>query len=154
MRTGVILLFSLAVTANAFAVVSNSQVIPWDGTTKATVKAASTSAVIGDRALVVTDRPDNVGTPTQTSVSCGTSTTTLLAAGAATIFLSISSPTSNTNRVWINVAGVAAVAAAPSRDLPPGFEAYFSSSNESFLPTSQINCIAETGATTLTLIYL
>lgn len=124
-----------------------------DGTNSTSVKAASTQSALTDTALVVTGRPDNVGTPNQTSVSCAATSTTLLAASTATMFLSIRNPTTATATIWINTAGVAAVAAAPSIDLPPGAEADFFAEGASFLPTSQINCISGGSASTVTVTY-
>lgn len=96
----------------------------------------------------------SIGTPTETSVSCATSTTTLLAASAATKFIAIRNPTIATATVWVNIAGASAVVSAPSIDLPPGAELSFTASENSFLPTSQINCISGgASASTLTLYY-
>lgn len=92
------------------------------------------------------------GTPTQTSVSCGTSSTTLLAASSATHFISLRNPTTATVTVWVNIAGASAVTAAPSLDLPPGGELDFTASENSYLPTSQINCIASS-ASSLVVVY-
>jgi hypothetical protein len=134
-------------------VANDSKVITWDGTNTQTVKAGSTQAALTDTALVITGRPDNVGTPTQTSVSCAATTTTLLAASTATQFLSVRNPTTSTVTIWINVAGASAVSAAPSLDLPPGSEAYFAAEGASFLPTSQINCISGGSASSVTITY-
>lgn len=134
-------------------VANDSKIIAWDGTNTTVVKAGSTQATITDPALVITGRPDNVGTPTQTSVSCAATSTTLLAASTASMFLSIRNPTTSTVTIWINVTGAAAVAAAPSLDLPPGSEAYFSAEGSSFLPTSQINCISGGSASSVTITY-
>lgn len=124
-----------------------------DGTNIAVIKAASTQAALTDAALVVTGRPDNVGTPTQTSVSCASTSTTLLAASTATMFLSIRNPTTSTNTIWINVTGSAAVAAAPSIDLAPGSEADFFAEGASFLSTAQINCISGGTASSVAVMY-
>lgn len=132
---------------------NDSKILIWDGTNTSVVRAGSSQAVLADSAFVVTERPDNVGTPTQTSVSCAATTTTLLAANAATMFLSVRNPTTSAVTIWINTAGAAAVAAAPSMDLPPGSEAYFSAEGSSFLPTDQINCISSGGASSVTITY-
>lgn len=95
----------------------------------------------------------STGTPTQTSVSCGTGSTNLLAAGAATLFVILRNPTTATQTIWVNVTGVAAVAAVPSMDLPPGGELDFTSSENSYLPTAQFNCISGGTASSLALIY-
>jgi len=107
-----------------------------------------------NNALVVSTNAVSSGTPTQTSVSCATSSTTLLAASAASQFISIRNPTSATATVWVNIAAAAAVTAAPSIDLAPGAEADYFASENSFLPTAQINCISGgASASTLTVIY-
>lgn len=124
-----------------------------DGTNVGSVKAASTLPVLTDKAIVVTERPDNVGTPTQTSVSCAATSTTLLAASTATMFLSIRNPTTSTQTIWINVAGAAAVAAPPSLDLAPGAEADFFAEGSSFLPTAQINCISAGTSSSVSVVY-
>lgn len=117
------------------------------------IKTGSVSPLFTDTAAVFTQRPDNVGTPTQTSVSCASTSTTLLAANTATLFLSVRNPTTATQTIWINVVGSAAVAAAPSVDLPPGAEADYFAQGASFLPTAQINCISGGTASTVTLVY-
>ncbi len=89
-----------------------------------------------------------VGTPTEATVSCGTGSTTFLAAAAASQFILIKVPASATVPVWFNFAGAAAVAAPPSVDLAAGA----SSSWTSFVPTAQINCLA-TSATSVTVVY-
>lgn len=110
--------------------------------------------VSGGTKIPSTTSVGNSGTPTQTSVSCATSNTTLLAASTATNFISIRNPTSATATVWVNIAGSAAVAAAPSVDLAPGSEADFYASENSYLPTAQLNCISGGGsASTLILLY-
>lgn len=124
-----------------------------DGTNLAAVKAGSTQSALTDDALVVTGRPDNVGTPTQTSVSCAATSTTLLAASTATQFLSIRNPTTSAVTIWINAAGAAAVVGAPSYDLPPGAEADFFAEGSGFLPTSQINCISSGATSSVALMY-
>lgn len=115
---------------------------PTDGTNTITIKAASTSSLITDTAQVITDRPDKTGTVTFVSVSCLTTSTTFLAAGTATMFLSIRNPTTALTTVWIRFDGSAATAAAPSIDLPPGAEWTGFAYGTSWLPTSQFNCIS------------
>lgn len=109
--------------------------------------------VSGGTKIPTTTSVGNSGTPTQTSVSCASTTTTLLAASTATNFISIRNPTTATNTIWINVAGVAAVVGAPSIDLAPGAEASFMASENSFLPTAQINCISGGTASSVSLVY-
>lgn len=139
--------------ATPTAIANAWPVKPTDGTNSLTIKSASTAALITDTAIVITDRPDNVGTPTQTSVSCAATSTTLLAANTATMFLSIRNPTTSTVTIWINVAGAAAVVGVPSIDLAPGSEADFFAEGSGFLPTSQINCISSGGASSVALMY-
>lgn len=136
--------------ANALRLVDGSA-IPSVNTL--TIKSASTSPLFTDTAAVMTLRPDNVGTPTQTSVSCAATSTTLLAASTATNFISIRNPTTSTVTIWINVAGAAAVVGVPSIDLAPGSEADFFAEGSGFLPTSQINCISSGGASSVALMY-
>lgn len=124
-----------------------------DGTNIAVIKAGSTQSVLSDNVLVTTGRPDNVGTPTQTSVSCAATSTTLIAAGTATQFLSFRNPTTSTVTIWFNAAGVAAVVGVPSYDLPPGSEADFFAKGSSFLPTDQFNCISSGTASSVSMIY-
>jgi hypothetical protein len=80
------------------------------------------------------------GTPNQTTVTCGVASTTLLAAAAATSFILIKNPAAG-GVVWLNFAGVAAVAAPPSLDMSGGGSVTWSAA-QGFLPSSQINCIA------------
>ena len=89
------------------------------------------------------------GTPIETSVSCGTGSTTLLAASTATQFIMVKVPQGG-NTVWINFAGSAAVQAAPSVDLTGGASIIWGATT--YLPTAQINCIAS-AATSVTLMY-
>lgn len=124
-----------------------------DGTNNASVKAASTAPVFTDKALVVSERADNVGAVTQTSISCGATTTTLLAGGTATQFIDIRNPTTSSMTIWINVTNTAAVAAAPSLDIPPGGDAYFAAEGISYLPSQTINCISSGTASSVTLVY-
>jgi hypothetical protein len=91
------------------------------------------------------------GTPVEVTVTCGVTTTALLAAAAATQFVLIKSPTGAAATVWINAAGVAAVAAPPSIDLVAGASLLWSPGN-GFVPSSAINCIASI-ATAVTLVY-
>lgn len=134
-----------------------------DQTNTANVKAASTAAVATDKALVVAISPNNtittssggtsVGTPTETSVSCGATTTTLLAAATATKFISVRNPTIAAFTIWINIVGASATVAVPSIDLAPGSEVDFFASENSFLPTAQLNCISSGTASSVTLVY-
>lgn len=131
---------------------NDSQVKVWDGTNQSKVVAGSSVPGFSDTAFEITQRPDWVGTPTQSSVSCAATSTTLLAAAAASFFLSIRNPTTATVTIWINTTGSAAVVGAPSIDLPPGAEADFNATGP-WLPTSQINCISSGAASSVTLLY-
>ena len=92
------------------------------------------------------------GTPTETSVTCGTTSTTLLAASTATQFITYQIPPTAANAVWFNVAGAAATTASPSEGYNPGGQKTWSRGQDGYLPTSQINCIA-TASTVVTLTY-
>jgi len=83
---------------------------------------------------------------TQASVSCGTSSTTLLTAGAATSIIRVHVPSAATASVWVNWAGAAAVTAAPSEDLVAGSTTVWTA-NGSYVPNTQINCIASSAQT-------
>lgn len=117
-----------------------------------TVKPPSSVPLLTDTAIVTSERPDNAGTITMGTVSCATSSTTLLAAGNATMYLSIRNPTTASATVWIRFDGSAATASAPSIDLPPGAEWTGFAYGTSFLPSSQFNCISG-GAAASTLGY-
>lgn len=91
--------------------------------------------------------PAPAGTPTETSISCGTSSTTLLAASTATTFILIQSPNGD---VWVDFSGNTAVLLPPSIKVSAGGS--FLWSPTTFLPTTQINCKAAS-ATTVTLMY-
>ncbi len=91
------------------------------------------------------------GTPTESTVTCGAVTTALLAASSATQFILIKVPAAATATVWVNVAGVAAVAAPPSVDLIAG-QSMLWSTGTGFVPSSALNCIS-TIANAVTLIY-
>lgn len=90
----------------------------------------------------MTTGANNQGTPTQTSVSCATTSTTLLAANTATKFIHIRNSTTSLTTVWISIVGSTAASSAPSDDIPPGGEADYFASENSYLPTAQINCIS------------
>ncbi len=90
------------------------------------------------------------GTPTQTSVSCGTTSGTLLAAGAAGFWIHLENSPANANSVFLNDAGAPAVVGVGGIEIDPGqSKDYFASV---FLPTAQINCIAA-ATTQLTVVY-
>jgi hypothetical protein len=124
-----------------------------DGTNTATIRAGSSQPLLTDNAIVVTQRPDNMGTVTQTSVSCASISTTLLAANAAAEFVAIRNPTNSTQTIWVQFNGSAATAAVPSIDLPPGSEIDFFAEGASFLPTSQMNCISGGTASSVAVFY-
>lgn len=80
------------------------------------------------------------GTPNETTVTCGTGSTALLAAASATQFVLVKVPATG-GTVWINAAGAAAVAAPPSIDLVAGASILWSPGN-GFVPSSAMACIA------------
>jgi hypothetical protein len=80
------------------------------------------------------------GTPNETTVTCGVASTLLLAAASATNFILVKNPAAG-GVVWINAAGVAAVAAPPSLDVVGGASLLWSPVN-GFVPSSALNCIA------------
>jgi len=90
-------------------------------------------------------------TPTQTSVSCTTSSSTILAANSATQSESFHLAATAANAVWLNFAGATAVQAAPSFDLQPGQTITWSVSG-GLLPVSAITCIAS-ASTSVTEMY-
>lgn len=91
------------------------------------------------------------GTPTQASVTCGTGSTTLLAAGAAAQFLTIKVPSTAANPVWFRFDGSAATTSSPSLDLTAGQSMTWGTAS-GFLPTALDTCIAS-APTVVTLIY-
>jgi hypothetical protein len=91
------------------------------------------------------------GTVTQSSVSCGTGSTTLLAAGTARAFLRVVVPNAAANSVWFNWSGAAAVAAPPSDEIKAGGTIVWEYAS-GFIPTGLITCIAS-AATTVTIVY-
>lgn len=92
------------------------------------------------------------GTPNQTSVSCGTSSTTLLAANQAAAFIAVKVPPGGSGSIWTNWAGSAAVASTPSLEVPVGAELIWSTAS-GFVPTSQANCIAVGSPVSVTLLW-
>lgn len=84
------------------------------------------------------------GTITQTSVSCATISTTLLAANAATTFIKVKVPNGGAT-VWFNWTGVAAVATLPSEDFAGGTSIVFYRST-GFLPRTALTCISAGGS--------
>lgn len=120
------------------------------GTQDTTGNACVNSSGGGGGGSPVVPTPPTGGA-TQSAVSCATSTTTLLAASTATFPPVIRNEQSNTNPVWVNIAGNAATAAVPNIELMPGQE--IDTSALAFTPTSAYNCIAPAGATSLTLVY-
>lgn len=121
------------------------------GTGTVSAKLRETTSLLNSILTSVSSAlPAPAGTPTQTSVACGTGSTTFLAASTATQFIMIKVPQTAANAVWFNFAGNAAVAAAPSVDIPVGGSLLWGAT--SFLPTTQINCIAS-ASTTVTLMY-
>lgn len=81
------------------------------------------------------------GTPTETTGTCGTSSSTILAASSATSSESFHLSPTAANPVWLNFTGTAAVQANPSFDLQPGMTITFAVA-AGLLPTSAVTCIA------------
>lgn len=92
------------------------------------------------------------GTPTEVTVTCGTSATTLLAASTATTFVAAQNPNGVANTVWVNYAGASAVAAPPSFSIASGVTQVWSTL-QGYVPTSGISCISSPGAQAVTLSY-
>lgn len=92
------------------------------------------------------------GTPTQTTITCGTGSTTLLAASAATAFISVQVPPGAASPVWFNFAGTSAVTAPPSLQVPIGGQINWSTAT-GFLPTSQATCVASGSPVIVALSY-
>jgi hypothetical protein len=57
---------------------------------------------------------------TQTAITCGTTSTTVLAAGAASFFVRVHLPSKAANPFFVNLSGSAATESQPSEDLAPG----------------------------------
>jgi len=87
------------------------------------------------------------GTPTQATVTCGNTSTQLLAASAAGSFIRVSVPPGGST-VWFNWAGAAAVAATPSDPITAGNAIWWTT----YVPTSVINCIVASGSQAVTVI--
>jgi hypothetical protein len=85
---------------------------------------------------------------TQTAVTCGTSSTTLLAAGSAAFFVRVHLPSNAANPVWINWSGAAATESQPSEDVQPGGTVPW----VQFQPSQAISCVA-TAATSIVIEY-
>ncbi len=60
------------------------------------------------------------GTPIATTITCGTTSTTLLAASAASHDVLIQNPSAAVSKVWISFTAAAAVAGTPDYELDPG----------------------------------
>lgn len=67
----------------------------------------------------VTISPNPASAINQVAVTCGTASTSMLAANAATVFITVSVPTTSA-AIWVNWANVAAVSAPPSEQIAPG----------------------------------
>jgi len=81
------------------------------------------------------------GTPYQPSTTVGTTSGALTFSPAPTAFIKLCVPSSASNGIWVNWAGAAATASAPSEYMPPGqCDSWIKSTR--FLPTGTINAIA------------
>jgi len=92
--------------------------------------------------------PLTYGVPTQVTVTCGASSTTLLAAGLAKNMVRVAVPAGGVT-VWFNWAGAAATAAPPSDPIPAGTAVWW----VDFVPSTAITCIAASGTQAVTLVY-
>ena len=136
------------------------------GVTLAPAQIGGNNVVVTSGSITVTSLPStpagantignvgvngNSGTPSQTAVSVGVTSTTVLTAAGATSFVKLCLAQSAANGIWVNWAGAAAVAAAPSEYMGPGqCDTWVKSTG--YLPTSQINAIAS-AAVSVTLIH-
>ena len=77
--------------------------------------------------------------------------TPLLAAGSASGFIRIASPSASAGSVWFNWTGAPAVTAPPSDEIRPGGIIVWQSA-AGYLPTSAMTCIAA-APTPVTLVY-
>ena len=110
-----------------------------------------TSGSVGCSAYSPCFTPFN-GAITQTTVTCGSSSTAVLSANTAAAFIVVHVPTGASNPVWFNFAGAAAVAAPPSEDVAAGGTKLWSAAS-TFLPTAAISCIVSTGSQAITVEY-
>jgi hypothetical protein len=74
----------------------------------------------------------------QQAITCGTTSTTVLAAGAASFFVRIHVPSNAANGIFVNWAGAAATTSQPSEDIAPGGTVAWIQ----FAPSQAISCIA------------
>ena len=89
-----------------------------------------------------------IPTMTQSSVTCGASSGSLLAAGAASKFIVVATPT--TGGIWVNWTGAAAVTAPPSEHVVSGAVKVWSP----VVPQSAATCISDNGSSvTVTMEY-
>lgn len=91
------------------------------------------------------------GTPTQTGVSVTSATTALTTSSQFSNFGRVCVPSTAGTGIWVNWAGVAAVAAIPSDYIPPG-QCDIWVKQTGFLPTTAWNAISNTSATVSALV--
>lgn len=91
------------------------------------------------------------GNVTQTAVSVATTSTPLLAAAAASLFVRICVPASAANAIWVRWDGGAPAQAAPSDNIQPGVCAVWVKAS-GYLPQQQINALAS-ATTSVVVIY-
>lgn len=117
------------------------------GTGTVSAKLREVTALLNSILTGVTSSiPPPAGTPTETTVTCGTSSGLFLASSTATTFILIQSPAD----VWFDFSGNTAVLLGPSVKVPAGGS--FLWGPTTFLPTAQINCKASV-STVVTLVY-
>ena len=108
--------------------------------------ASVIAALKGLYAVAVTPLANRSGVVAQTSISVTNSSTALLTAAQFTNFEKICVSFTASTGVWVNWAGVAAVAAAPSEYLPPGqCDSWVGSTG--FMPTSTAFAISNSAST-------
>lgn len=136
----------------------NAEVVATCGTPNSTYQAGrpqpTTQNTSGEGCVSVTGTitpAPATGPVTQAAVSCAATNTTLLAAGAATKFITVQVPPTAAATVWVNVSGDAATTAAPNIGLQPGSSTTWGTSG--FLPTEQLNCISTTGTISVSVLY-
>jgi hypothetical protein len=91
------------------------------------------------------------GTPTQVAATCATTSSTLIAAGAATTFLKVTNNAANANPIWVRWDGATATTAAPAEEIPVGGSSTWIARN-GYLPGLS-TCIGQTAAVTVSVTY-
>lgn len=87
----------------------------------------------------------------EVTVSCGTSSTAVLPANAASQVVYIRVPSGGSNVVWFNFVGVAATAEAPNVDLSAGQTIVWAAPG--FVPQGAISCISTPALQAISVLY-